>query len=77
MSSEEILFPLRSLQLKSTLSSLSELLSPILFFITFKEESGIFSSPCITNFCKAAWILAQSEQQNHSPFGNSFRSCIL
>ena len=70
VTSEESVFLLRSLHLTSSLQPLSEALSSC-FFIKFREESGSFSSPRITNFCKAEWILSHPVQQNHFPFGNS------
>ena len=69
--SSDVIFPLRTLHLISRLALLSKLFSSCFFFTTRRDDSGSFSSPRTINFCKAEWILLQSVQQNHFPFGNS------
>lgn len=69
--SGEAIFPLRTLHLTSKSVGVSGTFSSCFFFMTSRRESGIFSSPRISNFCKAEKILSQSMQQNHFPFGNS------
>nr|GMC82172.1 hypothetical protein Iba_chr04bCG10900 [Ipomoea batatas]GMC86317.1 hypothetical protein Iba_chr04dCG9770 [Ipomoea batatas] len=75
--SREVILPLRSLHLKS-ISPIESIHFSTSFALTIsKQVSGNFSSPELSKFCSAKYILWQSVQQNHLPSGSSCGSAIL